>query len=141
MIDGIDHVVLTVRSIAESIRFYVDGLGMRENTVDGRTAVHFGQHKINLHPAAGAPILPRAAQPGPGSADFCLLADRPIEAVLVVLASRGLTLEQGPVQREGARGPMQSVYLRDPDGNLVEISSYEPESSLRKGRISGEPGR
>lgn len=125
MIDRFDHLVLTVGSIARTVEFYVGGLGMQESTVNGRTALLFGQQKINLHEASGAPILPRAEHPRAGSADFCLVTtDRQIEAVLDLLQARNIAIELGPVERDGALGRMRSVYLRDPDGNLIEISSY-----------------
>ena len=125
MIASLDHLVLTVHDLAATRRFYVQGLGLREEVSrDGRTALLFGTQKINLHEAAHAPILPRAATPTPGSADFCLVADRPLVQVIELLAQRGIAIELGPVDRHGARGPMRSVYLRDPDGNLVEISDY-----------------
>ena len=116
---------LTVRDIARTRDFYVRGLGMREEVFGGgRVALCFGRQKFNLHEAAGAPVLPRAANPTPGSADFCLIANRPLEAVIVLLEERGLAIELGPVDRAGATGPIRSVYLRDPDDNLVEISEY-----------------
>ncbi|MCW6510566.1 VOC family protein [Lichenifustis flavocetrariae] len=124
MIDRLDHLVLTVHSVARSCDFYVRGLGMTAQTVDGRTALLFGQQKLNLHPADGPPIRPRAHAPTPGSADFCLIADRPLEAVMVLLDERGLSVELGPVDRIGRAGPMRSINLRDPDDNLVEISAY-----------------
>ena len=125
MIACLDHLVLTVRDLAATRRFYVQGLGLREEvSQDGRTAFLFGTQKINLHGAAQAPILPRAATPTPGSADFCLVADRPLPQVIELLGERDIPIELGPVDRHGARGPMRSVYLRDPDGNLVEISDY-----------------
>ncbi|MDT8331062.1 VOC family protein [Roseomonas gilardii] len=125
MIDRLDHLVLTVRDMARTRDFYVRGLGMREEVFGGgRVALCFGRQKFNLHEAAGAPILPRAANPMPGSADFCLIADRPLEAVIALLRERGLAIELGPVDRTGATGPIRSVYLLDPDDNLVEISEY-----------------
>lgn len=130
MIDRFDHIVLTVGSMARTLRFYADGLGMRTEVRDGRTALLFGRQKINLHEAEALPILPRARRPTPGSADVCLVANCPIEVVLATLGERGLVVDTGPVERQGALGPMRSVYLRDPDGNLVEISAY-PEAPLR----------
>ena len=125
MIDRLDHLVLTVRDMARTRDFYVRGLGIREEVFGGgRVALCFGRQKFNLHEAAGAPILPRAANPTPGSADVCLIADRPLEAVIALLRERGLAIELGPVERTGAAGPIRSVYLRDPDDNLVEISEY-----------------
>jgi catechol 2,3-dioxygenase-like lactoylglutathione lyase family enzyme len=125
MIDRLDHLVLTVGNLDRTRDFYVRGLGLREQTFgDGRHALLFGRQKFNLHEAAGEPILPRAAYPTKGSADFCLIADRPLDEVIAVLGERGIPIELGPVARTGATGPIRSVYLRDPDDNLVEISEY-----------------
>jgi catechol 2,3-dioxygenase-like lactoylglutathione lyase family enzyme len=125
MIDHLDHLVLTVSDIDKTRAFYVQGLGLREQVFGGgRVALVFGRQKFNLHEAQGEPVLPRARAPGPGSADFCLIADRPLDDVIDLLAQRGIPIELGPVPRTGAAGPIRSVYLRDPDGNLVEISEY-----------------
>lgn len=125
MIASFDHLVLHVADIARSVDFYCSGLGMEKRVFgDGRVAIHFGDHKFNLHEADGAPILPRARNPVAGGVDFCLVADRPIEEVVRVLGERGIVIERGPVDQAGARGPMSSVYMRDPDGNLVEICAY-----------------
>jgi catechol 2,3-dioxygenase-like lactoylglutathione lyase family enzyme len=125
MIDRLDHLVLTVGDLGRTRDFYVRGLGLTEQTFgDGRSALLFGQQKVNLHEAAGPPILPRAARPTMGSADICLIADRPLDAVIEVLRERGVPIELGPVARTGATGPIRSIYLRDPDGNLVEVAEY-----------------
>ena len=125
MIDRLDHLVLTVKDLDRTRDFYVRGLGLTEERFDdGRSALLFGQQKFNLHEATGAPILPRAAQPTTGSADFCLIADRPLDAVAELLRERGIAIELGPVARTGATGPIRSLYLRDPDDNLVEIAEY-----------------
>ena len=125
MIDRLDHLVLTVGDLHRTRDFYVRGLGLEEQSFgEGRFALLFGAQKFNLHEAAGAPILPRAAHPTAGSADFCLIADRPLDQVLELLRERGIPIELGPVGRTGATGPIRSVYLRDPDGNLVEIAEY-----------------
>jgi catechol 2,3-dioxygenase-like lactoylglutathione lyase family enzyme len=124
MIDRIDHFVLTVGDLAATVDFYTRGLGMRHEESAGRHAVVFGRNKINLHEASGEPILPRAAKPTEGGGDFCLIADRPLPEVIAHLGRVGLAIEWGPVERSGATGPIRSVYLRDPDGNLVEISEY-----------------
>jgi catechol 2,3-dioxygenase-like lactoylglutathione lyase family enzyme len=124
MIAGIDHVVLTVRSIEATCAFYEQVLGMGRLVSPGRpTALGFGTQKINLH-EAGRTFEPKAAAPTPGSGDFCLITEWPLEEVRAHLAACGVTLELGPVEREGARGPMTSLYFRDPDGNLVEVSRY-----------------
>jgi len=125
-IDRIDHFVLTVRDLDATIDFYTRALGMELVSfgAQGRKALSFGRHKINLH-VAGKEFEPKAKSPGPGTADFCLIADTPLDAVRAHLAAQGITVEEGPVVRTGATGPITSLYLRDPDGNLVEISTYE----------------
>lgn len=124
MIDHVDHFVLTVRSVPESCRFYERVLGLeRVDTPGSPTAVRFGSQKINLHEVERT-FEPKAAVPTPGSGDFCLITHWPIDDVLAHLAACGVTIEVGPVERRGAQGPMTSVYFRDPDGNLVEVSRY-----------------
>ena len=119
----LDHLVLTVADVEASVNFYVDVLGMQAVTFgEGRRALAFGNQKINLHPAA-APISPHAAAPTRGSADLCFIAATPLEEVVRHLAAQGVAIEQGPVPRTGATGPIRSVYLRDPDGNLIEVSN------------------
>lgn len=123
-LDSLDHVVLTVRDIEATCAFYRDALGMREVTFGaGRRALTFGSQKINLH-QAGAEFEPKAARATPGSADICFITRTPLEAVMEHLAARGVALELGPIPRIGALGDMRSVYLRDPDGNLIEVSNY-----------------
>jgi len=123
-IDRIDHIVLTVSDVEETVRFYSEVLGMRAVTfAEGRRALAFGGQKINLH-QAGREFEPKAARPAPGSADFCLITMTPLGEVMDRLAAGGVEVLQGPVEKTGALGPMQSVYIRDPDGNLVEISRY-----------------
>ncbi|WP_343235898.1 DUF6817 domain-containing protein [Streptomyces sp. SID10815] len=123
-ITGVDHLVLTVADIERTVDFYRRVLGMEPVTFgQGRRALAFGASKINLH-RAGGELLPHAARPTPGSADLCLVTDTPQAQVLEHLAACGITPEEGPVRRTGARGPFLSTYLRDPDGNLVEISTY-----------------
>ncbi len=123
-IDRIDHIVLTVRDIGATVAFYTRVLGMEEMRFgEGRTALRFGRQKINLHPHP-SPIDPKAARPTPGSADLCLVAETPIAEVVRHLAACGVEIELGPVARAGAAGPIESVYVRDPDGNLVEVSNY-----------------
>ena len=125
---GIDHLVLTVADMEATRQFYCDGLGMAREVFDAadgtrREALIFGGNKINLHPAA-APFRPHARAPQPGSGDICLLTEDPIEDWVADLATKGIPIEEGPIGRTGARGPILSIYLRDPDGNLVEISRY-----------------
>ncbi len=122
MITRLDHIVLTVRSIAATSAFYADALGFRVETSDGRTALHFAGHKINLH-EVGHEFEPKATRPVQGSGDFCLISDEPVEAVRDGLVARGIAVELGPVDRTGARSALRSIYLRDPDGNLVEIAN------------------
>jgi catechol 2,3-dioxygenase-like lactoylglutathione lyase family enzyme len=123
-IDRIDHLVLTVASLEETCRFYERVLSMRRETIAGLpTALRFGHHKINLH-EAGRGFEPKAARPTVGAGDFCLITASPIDAVAAHLSSCGVAIETGPVTRQGAMGLMTSVYFRDPDGNLVEVSAY-----------------
>ncbi len=123
-IDRIDHLVLTVDDIERTIGFYVDVLGMTEVTFgSGRKALTFGSSKINLH-QRGREFEPKAANPTPGSADLCLIAEDPLEVVLADLAASGVAVEEGPVSRTGARGAITSLYIRDPDRNLIELSNY-----------------
>jgi len=120
----LDHFVLTVASVEATCAFYETALGMTPVTfAGGRRALAFGDQKINLH-QAGAEFEPHARQPVPGSADFCLIADGPIESIVAELQAAGVTVEEGPVDRTGALEPIRSVYFRDPDGNLVEVSVY-----------------
>ena len=127
-IDRLDHLVLTVADIDATVAFYEQVLGMRAVTFgDGRRALAFGTSKINLH-QAGHEFEPKAARPTPGSADICLIAADSLDQVCADLAAHGVTIEEGPVMRTGATGPIRSVYLRDPDNNLIEISNYTPAS-------------
>jgi catechol 2,3-dioxygenase-like lactoylglutathione lyase family enzyme len=126
-IERLDHWVLTVRNIDATVAFYERVLGMQPVTFgNGRRALAFGEQKINLHPAQ-APLRPHAARPTPGSGDLCLITRAPIDEVIAELESAGVAIEEGPVPRTGAIGPITSVYFRDPDGNLIEISRYETQ--------------
>lgn len=123
-ITHLDHFVLTVADLDRTIDFYQQALGMTPVQFgDGRHALAFGYSKINLH-LAGQEIAPHAEHPVPGSADVCLLAATPIDEVIAHLQALEVPIVEGPVTRTGARGEMTSVYVRDPDGNLVEISNY-----------------
>jgi catechol 2,3-dioxygenase-like lactoylglutathione lyase family enzyme len=123
-IDRLDHLVLTVADINRTVAFYRDVLGMEPVAFgSGRTALAFGRSKINLH-QVGREFEPKAAQPVAGSADICLIAREPLNVVCAELRAHGVAVEEGPVERTGATGPIRSVYVRDPDGNLVEISTY-----------------
>jgi catechol 2,3-dioxygenase-like lactoylglutathione lyase family enzyme len=124
MLERLDHLVLTVADIPRTLDFYQRVLGMRHETFgNGRHALAFGQQKFNLH-QAGKEFEPRAAQPMPGAIDLCLITRWPLERVLEHLAEQGVEVEEGPVMRTGALGPIESVYFRDPDGNLIEVSRY-----------------
>jgi catechol 2,3-dioxygenase-like lactoylglutathione lyase family enzyme len=123
-ITGLDHLVLTVADVDETIRFYQRTLGLEAVTFEaGRRALAFGPSKINLH-QAGQEFTPHAARPTPGSADLCLVTATPLDQVVGQLARSGVDVEEGPVPRTGALGPMTSVYFRDPDDNLIEIANY-----------------
>lgn len=125
-IDRVDHIVLTVTDIFATVEFYTRVLGMEAVTFGGgRTALTFGSQKINLHPA-GREYEPRAAHPTTGSGDFCLITNDPLEQVIAELTEHGVPIEQGPVDKTGATGPIRSVYFRDPDANLIEVSNYPP---------------
>ena len=123
-ITGLDHLVLTVTDLDQTAGFYQRVLGMRPVTFGaGRRALEFGTSKINLH-QAGQEITPHAARPTRGSADLCLITTTPPGEVLAHLDAQHVPVEDGPVPRTGARGPITSIYIRDPDGNLIEIASY-----------------
>jgi catechol 2,3-dioxygenase-like lactoylglutathione lyase family enzyme len=120
-IQALDHIVLTVSNPEATVAFY-ERLGMRrEEFGDGRLAISFGDQKINLH-QAGKPIHPHARRPTPGSADLCLLVDGTLDEAERELERAGVVFELGPVERVGANARLRSLYLRDPDGNLVELS-------------------
>ena len=132
MITGLDHLVLTVADISKTVAFYTRVLGMTEVTfAGGRRALSFGKQKINLH-QKGREFEPKAACPTPGSADLCFLCDTALERLIPELAAHGVKILEGPVPRTGARGPIVSVYFRDPDGNLIEISNETPDLSPRE---------
>ena len=120
-IAALDHFVLTVSDPEATVAFY-ERLGMRREVFDdGRLALRFGDQKMNLH-QAGRPIQPHAIRPTPGSADICLLVEGSLDEVERELEGVGVVFELGPVPRSGATGRIRSLYLRDPDGNLVELS-------------------
>ena len=124
-IDRLDHMVLTVADIDTTCAFYGRVLGMEKVVfAGGRTALAFGGHKINLHPA-GNEYVPHAAHPAPGSGDLCLITETPLENVIAHLEACGVAVEEGPVPKTGATGPITSVYFRDPDGNLIEVANYD----------------
>ena len=126
-ITGIDHIALTVRDPERTAAFYRQTLGM-EVARDGRGRIwlHSGRARINLHPV-GAEFKPHALYPLPGSADLCLLSDQDAPTMLEKLWKAGVAVELATVIRKGARGEMESIYFRDPDGNLVEIGCPLPQ--------------
>ena len=122
-IDHLDHLVLTVADIEATVDFYTRVLGMQAVTFgEGRKALAFGNQKINLH-QAGREFEPKAERPTLGSADLCFIVATSLEAVVAHLERQGAAIIEGPVQRTGATGPIRSVYLRDPDQNLIELSN------------------
>lgn len=122
MIASLDHLVLTTRNLVRCVDFYTRVLGMSlERFGEGRQALRFGDQKINLH-EYGHEFEPKAQVPTPGSLDLCFLADRSLEQVMAALEVREVPILEGPVARTGTCGPIRSVYVRDPDGNLIEIS-------------------
>lgn len=126
---GLDHLVLTVKDIDTTCRFYREVLGMDVITFgEGRRALRCGDQKINLH-RAGHEFEPKARRPQPGSADLCFLSATPVAEVMARLHARDIPLADGPVRRTGARGPILSVYIRDPDGNLIEIANPVDEDA------------
>jgi catechol 2,3-dioxygenase-like lactoylglutathione lyase family enzyme len=128
-IDRIDHIVLTVFDLERTIDFYARVLGMQPLTfAGGRRGLAFGRQKLNLH-LAGREFEPKALKPNPGAIDLCFIAASPLAAVIEQLKAHGVAIIQGPVEKAGALGPMQSVYFRDPDGNLIEVSNYPGEES------------
>jgi catechol 2,3-dioxygenase-like lactoylglutathione lyase family enzyme len=124
-IKALDHLVLTVRDLEATVAFY-ERLGMRRDVFgDGRVALQFGIQKLNLH-LAGAEVVPHAHRPTPGSADLCFLVEGRLDRIAAELDASGIPVVLGPVERSGARGPIRSLYLRDPDHNLVELSEALP---------------
>jgi catechol 2,3-dioxygenase-like lactoylglutathione lyase family enzyme len=128
-VTGIDHIVLTVHDVERTTEFYCRVLGMQKEVfAQGRVALRFGDQKINLH-QAGRECEPKADRPMPGSADLCFITDAPLQEAIDHVREHGVKIEEGPVGRTGARGPMTSFYFRDPDLNLIEVSNYWPQSS------------
>lgn len=122
-IERLDHLVLTVADIERTCAFYAETLGMAVETfAQGRKALRFGDQKINLH-RTGHEFEPKAEKPTPGSGDLCFIAQTPMPEVVAHLRRCGIAVEVGPVEREGAAGRLVSVYIRDPDGNLIEIAN------------------
>ncbi len=123
LLDRLDHLVITVRDVEATCRFYETALGMRRENFGGtRVALHFGRQKINVHPYP-SPVEIVAKDPRPGTADLCFVTETPIEAAAAHLESLGIEIEMGPIERSGAQGALMSIYCRDPDGNLIEIAN------------------
>jgi catechol 2,3-dioxygenase-like lactoylglutathione lyase family enzyme len=124
VLDRLDHVVLTVVDVDKTCEFYARAVGMQIQTFGpGRKALVFGRQKFNLH-QLGHEFEPKAKRPIPGAIDLCIIAVTPVDQVIAHLKSVGVAIEEGPVMRTGAMGPIKSVYFRDPDDNLIEISNY-----------------
>jgi catechol 2,3-dioxygenase-like lactoylglutathione lyase family enzyme len=123
-IDRIDHVVLTAFDVDRTLDFYTRVMGMEAITfAGGRRGLAFGRQKINLH-QAGREYEPKALKPTPGSLDLCFITETPLDQVIARLKENGVVIAEGPVPKTGALGAMMSVYFRDPDGNLIEVSNY-----------------
>ena len=122
-IKSLDHLVITASDLQATVRFYSKVLGMEHVEFgDGLHAMHFGNQKFNIHDAT-TDVRPKARNIVPGSEDFCLLTETPVSEVIRHLQHCGVAIEEGPVNRSGAAGTLESVYFRDPDGNLVEVSN------------------
>ncbi len=131
-IDRIDHVVMTVQDVDATCDFYARVLGMRVVTFAGhRKALAFGTQKINLH-QAGREFEPKAARPTPGSVDLCLITTSTLADVAAELAACGVAILGGPVDKTGATGPIRSIYFRDPDANLIEVSTYDADEAASR---------
>lgn len=139
-IESLDHIVLTVADLQRSLDFYVNTLGMEEISFgSGRKALKFGSQKFNLH-EAGREFEPKAARPTPGAIDLCLVTRTPLETVIEQLTSGGAGIIEGPVETTGAVGPIRSVYVRDPDGNLIEVCNRMGERQVRFPNTNQLPG-
>ncbi|HET9087422.1 MAG TPA: VOC family protein [Acidobacteriaceae bacterium] len=122
VLEHLDHLVLTVANIDATVDFYTEVLGMDVVTLEGRKALAFGIQRVELH-QRGHELNPRSAHPTPGSADLCFLTNTPLQEVMESLAEQRVHIEEGPVERSGAIGKLRSIYVRDPDRNLIEISN------------------
>uniref|UniRef100_F6WBN7 Glyoxalase domain-containing protein 5 n=1 Tax=Ornithorhynchus anatinus TaxID=9258 RepID=F6WBN7_ORNAN len=128
-IQRMDHLVMTVKNLEDTIAFYSKVLGTEVMTFKGnRKALSFGNQKFNLH-EAGKEFEPKAHNPVPGSIDVCLITETPLDVVMEHLKACDVPVEEGPVSRTGAVGQILSVYFRDPDGNLIEVSNYTAEAN------------
>jgi len=136
-LDRLDHLVLTVRNIETTCKFYSIVLAMEVVTFEnGRKALSFGSQKINLH-EAGKEFEPKASRPNPGSADLCFTTTTPIDQVIRRIELSKVRILEGPVKRTGALGQVISVYFRDPDLNLIEVSNYEDAKKSQATRRIG----
>lgn len=123
-IDRMDHLVLTVQNIETTVDFYTKNLGMEVETFrENRKALKFGNQKFNLH-EKGKEFEPKANLPTPGAIDLCLITKMPLIDVQNFLTNNGVVVVEGPIERTGATGKILSIYIRDPDSNLIEISNY-----------------
>lgn len=123
-IHHMDHIVFTVANIENTVNFYTKALGMTEETFgQGRKALKFGNQKFNLH-QKGKEFEPKAEHPTCGAMDLCLISEKPLEEVISWLKACDVTITEGPIERTGATGKIRSVYFRDPDQNLIEVSNY-----------------
>jgi catechol 2,3-dioxygenase-like lactoylglutathione lyase family enzyme len=122
-VDSLDHLVLTVANVDITVDFYTEVLGMELSIVDGRKSLSFGEQMIKLQ-QRGHEVSPKSAHPTPGAGDFCLITSTPLDEVVSQLNEQKVRIEEGPIERNGAMGKMRSIYIRDPDKNLVEISNY-----------------
>ncbi|CAJ1058051.1 glyoxalase domain-containing protein 5 [Xyrichtys novacula] len=128
-VSHLDHLVLTVKNVQNTVNFYSSVLGMEVITFKGnRKALGFGQQKFNLH-QRGQEFEPKAKRPTSGSADLCLITKTPLATVAAHLKVCGIEIEEGPVERTGAVGVITSLYFRDPDENLIEVSNYNESTS------------
>ena len=123
-ITHIDHIVLTVQNLKKTVQFYCDVLGMEKEVFgNGRVALKYGNQKINLH-QVGNEFEPKAANPTPGSSDLCFITTTELKDAMKQVRDKGVPIFEGPVSRIGATGPIESFYIRDPDKNLIEVSTY-----------------
>ncbi len=123
-IKQLDHLVLTVRDLEATVRFYESVMGMeRQSFCDGRVALKFGEQKINLH-EYGTEFEPKAHLAVPGSEDLCFVTEHPLADAMQHAHNAGINIIEGPVERTGANGPIESFYFRDPDLNLIEVARY-----------------
>ena len=128
-IASIDHIVMTVADMSKTIDFYCSVLGTKvveflpPNGGPARKSLHFGKQKINLHDAA-SPYVPHAKAPQAGSVDLCFISEQSLDDWQMHLSNHGVSVEEGPVRKTGANGTLMSIYIHDPDGNLIEISNH-----------------